>query len=108
MRLLVSGASINISCETNGDIDAMDCRWNSTQWQNPNFRTRSGLLLAYVNKKNNTILLDLTFTRVIRNEEVSGVVDIIALYFKQGWKLLHRKEFTVITERPIYVDGDLK
>lgn len=86
----------------------MDCRWNSTQWQNPNFRTRSSLLLAYLNEKNNTVLLDLTFTRVIRKEEVLGVVDIIVLYFKQGRKLLHRKEFKAITDQTIYVDRELK
>lgn len=40
LRLLVSGASIDISCETNGDIDAMECRWNSTKWMNPTFRYR--------------------------------------------------------------------
>uniref|UniRef100_A0A674MP25 Leptin receptor n=1 Tax=Takifugu rubripes TaxID=31033 RepID=A0A674MP25_TAKRU len=39
-QVYVEGASISISCETNGEIDAMDCRWNSTQWLNPNFRTR--------------------------------------------------------------------
>lgn len=82
----------------------MDCRWNSTQWLNSNFRTRSSLLLAYVNKKNNTILVDLTFTRVIRKEEVLGVVDIIALYLK----LLHRKEFKALTDQPIYLDEELK
>lgn len=39
------------------------------------------------------MLLDLTFTRVTRKEEVLGVVDIIA-----GQKLLHRKEFKAITQ----------
>lgn len=36
----VSGASIDINCETNGDIDAMDCSWESTQWTEPQFQYR--------------------------------------------------------------------
>ena len=38
--LCVSGASIDINCETNGDIDAMDCTWKNTQWTKPIFRYR--------------------------------------------------------------------
>lgn len=38
--LLVSGASIDIKCETNGDIDAMDCSWKNTQWTKPKFQYR--------------------------------------------------------------------
>uniref|UniRef100_A0A671VQN1 Fibronectin type-III domain-containing protein n=1 Tax=Sparus aurata TaxID=8175 RepID=A0A671VQN1_SPAAU len=36
----VSGASIDINCETNGDIDAMDCSWKNTQWTKLQFRSR--------------------------------------------------------------------
>lgn len=71
--LFVSGASIDISCETNGDIDAMGCRWNSTQWMNPTFRSRWGLLVAHGIEANNTIRADLTFTRVSK-QEVFGVL----------------------------------
>uniref|UniRef100_H3DL77 Leptin receptor n=1 Tax=Tetraodon nigroviridis TaxID=99883 RepID=H3DL77_TETNG len=39
-QVYVEGASINISCQTNGDIDAMDCKCNSTQLMNPTFRYR--------------------------------------------------------------------
>uniref|UniRef100_A0A665VED5 Fibronectin type-III domain-containing protein n=1 Tax=Echeneis naucrates TaxID=173247 RepID=A0A665VED5_ECHNA len=39
-QIYVEGASIGISCETNGDIDAMDCSWESTQWTKPEFRSR--------------------------------------------------------------------
>lgn len=38
--LRVSGASIDINCETNGDIDAMDCSWVNTQWTKPKFKSR--------------------------------------------------------------------
>ncbi|XP_051232121.1 leptin receptor isoform X3 [Dicentrarchus labrax] len=31
-QIYVEGASININCETNGDIDAMDCRWKNSVW----------------------------------------------------------------------------
>ncbi|CAJ1061002.1 leptin receptor isoform X1 [Xyrichtys novacula] len=39
-RIYVEGATIDINCETNGDINAMDCSWKNTQWTNPNFRSR--------------------------------------------------------------------
>ncbi|XP_034563377.1 leptin receptor isoform X2 [Notolabrus celidotus] len=39
-QIFVEGASIDINCETNGDISAMDCSWNYTQWTKPNFRSR--------------------------------------------------------------------
>lgn len=38
--LHVTGASIDINCETNGDIDAMDCSWKNTQWTKPKFKSR--------------------------------------------------------------------
>nr|XP_040040837.1 leptin receptor isoform X2 [Gasterosteus aculeatus aculeatus] len=31
-QIYVEGAPIDINCSTNGDIDAMDCSWNITQW----------------------------------------------------------------------------
>ncbi|XP_044056055.1 leptin receptor isoform X2 [Siniperca chuatsi] len=39
-QIYVEGASIDINCETNGDIDAMDCSWKNTQWTEPKFRSR--------------------------------------------------------------------
>lgn len=36
----ISGASIDINCETNGDIDAMDCSWNDTELIKPEFKSR--------------------------------------------------------------------
>ncbi|XP_070687901.1 leptin receptor isoform X2 [Pempheris klunzingeri] len=39
-QIYVEGASIDIKCETNGDIDAMDCSWKNAQWTNPIFRSR--------------------------------------------------------------------
>uniref|UniRef100_A0A7N8X959 Leptin receptor n=1 Tax=Mastacembelus armatus TaxID=205130 RepID=A0A7N8X959_9TELE len=39
-QIYVEGASIDINCETNGDIDAMDCNWKNTQWTKPKFRSR--------------------------------------------------------------------
>ncbi|XP_039985106.1 leptin receptor isoform X2 [Xiphias gladius] len=39
-QIYVEGASIDINCETNGDIDAMDCSWKNTQWTKPKFRSR--------------------------------------------------------------------
>uniref|UniRef100_A0A8C2ZXD6 Leptin receptor n=1 Tax=Cyclopterus lumpus TaxID=8103 RepID=A0A8C2ZXD6_CYCLU len=39
-QIYVEGASININCVTNGDIDAMDCSWKNTQLTNPKFRSR--------------------------------------------------------------------
>lgn len=35
-----SGALINIHCETNGNIDAMECSFNNTGWFQPKFRYR--------------------------------------------------------------------
>lgn len=40
VSLRVPGASIDINCETNGDIDAMDCSWKNTQWTKLKFRSR--------------------------------------------------------------------
>ncbi|XP_040895895.1 leptin receptor isoform X2 [Toxotes jaculatrix] len=39
-QIYVEGASIDINCETNGDIDAMDCSWKNTQWTKPIFQYR--------------------------------------------------------------------
>nr|QCO95273.1 leptin receptor [Channa punctata] len=39
-QIYVEGASIDIKCETNGDIDAMDCSWKNTQWTKPTFQSR--------------------------------------------------------------------
>ncbi|XP_028300361.1 leptin receptor isoform X2 [Gouania willdenowi] len=39
-QIYVQGAFINISCETSGDIDAMECRWTNTQWTTPIFRSK--------------------------------------------------------------------
>ncbi|XP_076583053.1 leptin receptor [Chaetodon auriga] len=39
-QIYVDGASIDINCETNGDIDAMDCSWKNTQWTKPKFRSK--------------------------------------------------------------------
>ncbi|XP_056271204.1 leptin receptor [Pseudoliparis swirei] len=39
-QVYVDGASIDINCVTNGDIDAMDCSWKNTQLTNPKFRSR--------------------------------------------------------------------
>ncbi|XP_051929291.1 leptin receptor isoform X1 [Hippocampus zosterae] len=36
--IYVEGASIDIKCETSGDIDAMDCSWNNTWWIKPKFQ----------------------------------------------------------------------
>ncbi|XP_040926393.1 leptin receptor [Betta splendens] len=41
-QIYVEGAFIDIRCETNGDIDAMDCSWKNTQWIQPVFRYRWG------------------------------------------------------------------
>ncbi|XP_061739696.1 leptin receptor [Nerophis ophidion] len=38
--IYVEGASIDISCETSGDIDAMDCSWKNTLWIKPTFQYR--------------------------------------------------------------------
>ncbi|XP_029285913.1 LOW QUALITY PROTEIN: leptin receptor [Cottoperca gobio] len=37
--IYIEGASININCETNGDIDAMECSWNIKQLTDPKFRS---------------------------------------------------------------------
>ncbi|KAM8890264.1 leptin receptor isoform 1-T1 [Synchiropus picturatus] len=39
-QIYVEGASIDIKCVTNGDIDAMDCSWTTTQLTTPIFRSR--------------------------------------------------------------------
>ncbi|KAM3876341.1 leptin receptor [Diretmus argenteus] len=39
-QIYVEGATIDISCETNGDIDAMTCSWNNTEWTKLNFVSR--------------------------------------------------------------------
>ncbi|KAE8293952.1 Leptin receptor [Larimichthys crocea] len=38
-QIYVEGASIDINCQTNGDIDAMDCSWKNTQWTKPKFKS---------------------------------------------------------------------
>ncbi|XP_034438998.1 leptin receptor isoform X1 [Hippoglossus hippoglossus] len=39
-QIYVQGASIDINCVTNGDIDAMDCSWENTQWSEPKLQSR--------------------------------------------------------------------
>uniref|UniRef100_A0A672IAY5 Leptin receptor n=1 Tax=Salarias fasciatus TaxID=181472 RepID=A0A672IAY5_SALFA len=39
-QIYIEGAPIDINCETNGDIDAMDCSWTMTQWTKPIFRSK--------------------------------------------------------------------
>ncbi|XP_060933549.1 leptin receptor [Limanda limanda] len=39
-QIYVQGASIDINCVTNGDIDAMDCHWEVTQFTEPKFQSR--------------------------------------------------------------------
>ncbi|KAK2908112.1 leptin receptor [Channa argus] len=39
-EIYVEGASIDIKCETNGDIDAMDCSWKNTKWPKPLFQSK--------------------------------------------------------------------
>ncbi|GLD49719.1 leptin receptor [Lates japonicus] len=39
-QIYVEGASIDIDCKTNGDIDAMDCSWKDKQWTNSKFQSR--------------------------------------------------------------------
>ncbi|KAI3368569.1 hypothetical protein L3Q82_025575, partial [Scortum barcoo] len=39
-QIYVEGASIDIKCETNGDIEAMVCSWKNTQMTRPAFRSR--------------------------------------------------------------------
>uniref|UniRef100_A0A672YTN7 Fibronectin type-III domain-containing protein n=1 Tax=Sphaeramia orbicularis TaxID=375764 RepID=A0A672YTN7_9TELE len=39
-QIYAEGASIDINCETNGDIDAMECSWKNTQLTKPEFRSR--------------------------------------------------------------------
>ncbi|XP_077390243.1 leptin receptor [Festucalex cinctus] len=36
--IYVDGASIDIKCETSGDIDAMDCSWKNTSWIKQKFQ----------------------------------------------------------------------
>uniref|UniRef100_A0A3P9M4D0 Leptin receptor n=2 Tax=Oryzias latipes TaxID=8090 RepID=A0A3P9M4D0_ORYLA len=31
-QISIEGASLHIRCETNGNMDTMECSWNSTQW----------------------------------------------------------------------------
>ncbi|XP_051929296.1 leptin receptor isoform X4 [Hippocampus zosterae] len=37
-HIYLGRASIDIKCETSGDIDAMDCSWNNTWWIKPKFQ----------------------------------------------------------------------
>ncbi|KAL6108253.1 lepr [Pungitius sinensis] len=37
-QIYVEGASIDINCSTNGDIDAMDCSWKNKEWTKPQIR----------------------------------------------------------------------
>ncbi|CAN9500887.1 unnamed protein product [Ophioblennius macclurei] len=39
-QIYIEGAPIDITCETNGDIDAMDCSWTMTQWTKPIFKSK--------------------------------------------------------------------
>lgn len=39
-QIYVEGAAIAINCQTNGDIDAMDCSWKNKEWTDPKFRSR--------------------------------------------------------------------
>uniref|UniRef100_A0A8C6UCP7 Leptin receptor n=1 Tax=Neogobius melanostomus TaxID=47308 RepID=A0A8C6UCP7_9GOBI len=39
-QIYVEGASINISCQTNGGINAMDCSWENKEPTNPKFLSR--------------------------------------------------------------------
>ncbi|XP_062251354.1 leptin receptor isoform X1 [Platichthys flesus] len=39
-QIYVQGASIDINCVTNGDIDAMDCHWENTQLTVPKLQSR--------------------------------------------------------------------
>ncbi|TDH08795.1 hypothetical protein EPR50_G00101470 [Perca flavescens] len=39
-QIYVEGASIDINCETNGNIDAMKCSWNNPKWSKHKFRSR--------------------------------------------------------------------
>ncbi|KAG7230546.1 hypothetical protein INR49_025262 [Caranx melampygus] len=47
-QIYVEGASININCETNGDIDAMECSWERTQWTEPKLQYRWSDMSCYV------------------------------------------------------------
>nr|XP_057929720.1 leptin receptor isoform X2 [Doryrhamphus excisus] len=38
--IYIEGASVDISCETSGDIDAMDCSWQNTLWLKLTFQYR--------------------------------------------------------------------
>ncbi|XP_054644606.1 leptin receptor isoform X3 [Dunckerocampus dactyliophorus] len=38
--IYIEGASVDISCETSGDIDAMDCSWQNTLWLKLTFESR--------------------------------------------------------------------
>ncbi|XP_017276076.1 leptin receptor isoform X1 [Kryptolebias marmoratus] len=37
-QIFVEGGFIDISCVTNGDIDAMDCRWKKEEWNKLHFK----------------------------------------------------------------------
>ncbi|XP_034035456.1 leptin receptor [Thalassophryne amazonica] len=37
-QIFIEGALMDIWCETNGDMDAMDCSWNSTDTYSPTFK----------------------------------------------------------------------
>ncbi|XP_037326276.2 leptin receptor [Pungitius pungitius] len=37
-QIYVEGASIDINCSTNGDIDAMDCSWKNKEWTKPTIK----------------------------------------------------------------------
>ncbi|XP_071398759.1 leptin receptor [Centroberyx affinis] len=39
-QIYVEGAAIDISCKTNGDINAMACSWRNMQWTKLNFLSR--------------------------------------------------------------------
>ncbi|XP_058494846.1 leptin receptor [Solea solea] len=47
-QIYVEGASIDINCKTNGDIDSMECSWENTQWTKTVFRNRWADVPCYV------------------------------------------------------------
>uniref|UniRef100_A0A4W6D5G8 Leptin receptor n=1 Tax=Lates calcarifer TaxID=8187 RepID=A0A4W6D5G8_LATCA len=50
-QIYVEGASIDIDCKTNGDINAMDCSWKDKQWTNSKFQSRWADVLCDVMEK---------------------------------------------------------
>ncbi|KAK7888992.1 hypothetical protein WMY93_024552 [Mugilogobius chulae] len=46
-QIYVEGAAINITCQTNGDINAMDCSWKTEGWTDPKFKSRISLQCSH-------------------------------------------------------------